>query len=111
MPNLSAGRLRHRLRIQSPRLIQDALTGSTSTTWTDDATVYAAIEPLSVKDFIGAQTVKSQISVRIVIRYRPGMSAKMRFIADDGTVYKPLGFLADPVSGREYLTAPCAVVT
>lgn len=109
MPSLNAGRLRHRLRIQSPRMVQDALSGSTSTTWVDVDTVYAAIEPLSVKDFIGAQSIRSEMTVRIIIRHRTGLLTNMRFVASDGTVYKPLGFLPDPVSGREYITCPCTV--
>ncbi|MFT3850480.1 MAG: phage head closure protein [Propionivibrio sp.] len=67
------------------------------------------MEPLSVKDFIGAQSIRSEMSVRIVIRYRADLLPNMRFVASDGTVYNPLGFLPDPVSGREYITCPCTV--
>lgn len=107
---LNAGRLRHHLRIEQPVLAQGE-TGTTSTTWTtfvDD--VFASIEPLSVKDYIAAQSIKSKVSVRIVIRYRAGLKSNMRFVGTDGTIYTPQGFLADPDSGREYLTGPCTVV-
>jgi SPP1 family predicted phage head-tail adaptor len=86
--------------------MQDA-GGTLTTTWGQIDEVYAAIEPLSVRDFIAAQTQQSKISVRIVIRYRPGMTIDMRLIGPDGTIYKPLGFLTDGDSNREYLTVPC----
>lgn len=106
---LAAGRLRHRLRIEAPQITQDPDTGALTTTWATVAEhVPASIEPLSVKDLIAAQSVKSLVSVRIVIRYRPGMLPNMRLINEaDGTIYTPHAFLPDDNSGREYLTAPC----
>lgn len=106
---MSAGKLRHRVRIETPSRVQDPETGAMTTTWTTLATVAAAIEPLSVNSFVAAQTLKSKVSVRIVIRYRAGMRHDMRLVGTDGTVYVPAGFLADPVTGKEYLTIPCSV--
>lgn len=107
MPKLNAGRLNRRIRIEKPALLQ-APDGAMTTTWQTVADkVPAAIEPLSVNAFIAAQSLQSKITVRIMLRYRPGLNAKMRIIADDGTVYQPEGFLPDPNSGKEWLTAPC----
>lgn len=106
---MSAGRLRHRITIEQPVQAQDPVTGALATTWATVATVAASIEPLSVKDFIAAQAKQSQVSVRIVIRWRSGLSHAMRFVGTDGTIYKPAGFLVDPESGREYVTCPCTV--
>ena len=107
---LNAGRLRHRLRIETLLTTQDPDTGAIAETWQTVAdSVACAIEPLSVKDLISAQSVKSSVSVRIVMRWRAGMSQTVRLIGSDGTVYRPLGFMPDPDSGREYLTAPCKV--
>lgn len=104
---LAAGRLRHRITIQSPVTTQDD-NGNTSTTWTDVATkIAAAIEPFSVREFIASQSMQSQITARIVIRYRPGLDASMR-IVHGSKIYNPQGWLADPDSGLEYLTAPCS---
>ena len=111
MKPLSAGRLRHRIRIERPTLVQDAY-GAGTTTWETVANdIYAAIEPLSANAFIAAQTLKSKISVRIVIRYRPGLNTSMRLIGADGTIYVPAGFLPDPDSGREYITIPASITT
>lgn len=101
---LKAGRLRHRLRLVQPVTVQDA-TGTLTTTWQTVKTLPAAIEPLSVKDFITAQQLKSQITARIVIRFDPAINPTMRLVCPvTGTVYQIHGALPDPVSGREYLT-------
>ena len=107
---LSAGRLRHRLSIERPASRQDAGTGAITPQWQYVATVNAAIEPLSVKDFIAAGAQQSAVSTRIVIRWRAGLTPDMRFIARDGTVYTPAGFLPDPETGREYITIPAKVL-
>lgn len=106
---MNAGRLRHRVTIQAPTRTQDPDTGAMTTTWAPVATVSAEITPLSVRDLFAAQAVKSQVQVRIVIRHRAGMRHDMRLVGQDGTVYIPQGFLADPVTGREWLTIPCSV--
>ena len=107
---LNAGRLRHRIRIEQPTLSQNPTTGAITEAWATVATVFAAIEPLSAREFIAAQSTQAQIAARIVIRYRSGLTPDMRLI-DEGTgaIYNPAGFLADPVTGRDYLTIPCSV--
>lgn len=107
---LAAGRLRHRIRIEAPSRTQDPDTGAMTETWAEVVTVAAAIEPLSANSFIAAQTLKSKVSVRIVIRYRPGLNTSMRLIGSDGTLYTPAAFLHDMDTGRDYLTVPCSTV-
>ena len=104
---LAAGRLRHRIDIQRQVNIQDS-NGDLVIDWEDVATdVPAAIEPLSVREFIAAQSMQSEVSARVTIRYRSGLDASMRIL--HGTrIYNPHGWLADPDSGLEYLTAPCS---
>lgn len=109
MRGVQPGKYRHRITIQRPHSAQ-TLSGETFETW---VTVYqdvpAAIEPLSVREFISAQAVQSQVTVRIEIRYLPGLTADMRILHGD-KVYNPEGWLADRVSGTQYLTAPCVEV-
>ncbi len=69
------------------------------------ARVWAGIEPLSARDFIAAQAVQSEVTARIVIRYREGVTAAMR-IKHAGRLYTIHGVLPDAKSGREYLTLP-----
>ena len=69
--------------------------------------VPAAVEPLSVREFIAAKGVQSEVSVRVVIRHREGLNAAMR-IRPKGQILNPAGFLADPAYGLEYITIPCS---
>ena len=104
---LKAGNLRHRVTLQRKQQTQNPQTGAMVTTWVTEATVPAAVEPLSAREFIAAQAVQSDVSVRIRVRYRPGITSAMRLL-HDGKVYNITGVLADKDSGREYLTLPCA---
>jgi SPP1 family predicted phage head-tail adaptor len=106
--SLDPGRLRHRVTIQRPVSVQNATTGKLSTSWANVAVnIAAAIEPLSVREFVAAHAMQSEITTRIVIRYRAGLTAEMR-IVHGSKLYNPHGWLADPDSGLEYLTAPCS---
>jgi len=104
---LSAGRLRHRVTIEKPVEDQDPVTGEITRDWRAVFTdLPAAIEPVSVREFIAAQQTQSQITTMIVIRYVTGLTANMR-IRHGATIYNPSGFLPDKVSNAEYLTVPC----
>lgn len=99
--------LRHRVDIQSRTQAQDFATGEMTTTWVDLYTnVPAKISPLSVREFVTSQAMQSGVTARITIRWRAGLTADMR-ILHNGRVYNPQGWLADPDSGIDYLTAPC----
>lgn len=102
---LAAGRLRHRVRIEQPVEDRDEDSGAVITTWALVAEVWAAIEPLSTREFIQAAAVQSEITGRIVIRFRDGLTPDMRII-HNGRVLNPAGWLPDKDSGLEYLTAP-----
>lgn len=109
---LDPGKLRHRITIQRQVTTQDADTGLTRTRWTDFAVnIPAEIVPSSVREFIASQSMQSAITARIVIRYMDGLTAQMRIVGLSrpyvGRIFNPQGFLNDPDSGLEYLTAPC----
>lgn len=107
---LDPGRLRHRVDIEKPIRSRNETTGVAKVIWqvlhTD---VPAAIEAVSVRDFIASRAPQSQLVARITIRYRDGLTADMRIIHKArGKIYNPQGWLPDPDSGIEYLTAPCS---
>jgi SPP1 family predicted phage head-tail adaptor len=105
---LKAGRLRHRVDIEEPQQLQDPTTGEVTVTWvTVHAAVPAAIEPMSVREFMAAQQVQSLVTTMIVIRYIPGLKPTMR-LRNGTTIYNPAGFLPDKGSNAEYLTVPCS---
>lgn len=115
---LAAGRLRHRILIEryvldvdsNGDVIQDPNTGATSGAWTEVATVWAEIKPISVREFIAAQATQSKIEARVVMRSRTDLDGALRLVhmvnGARGKIYNPAGFLPDPESGLEYVTAP-----
>lgn len=105
---LKAGELRHRIAIQQRIEAQDPNTGDISFTWQTVAgwdKVAAAIKPLSAREFLAAQQTNSEVTARIVLRYRVGLNAKMR-IVHGSKIYNIAGVLADMDSGLEYMTLP-----
>lgn len=101
---MKASKLRQRITILTPAQ-GTSLTGANSKVqFTDGPTIWANIEPLSVKDVFNAQAAGSQARLRCIVRYRKDITSANR-IRYDGKVYKVDGDpLADKDSGREYLT-------
>lgn len=118
--SIEAGILRHRVRIEKLDFVrdthgdavQDPNTGEVLRQWAEVCTVWAAIEPLSAREFVQSQAMQSQIVARIVIRQRDGLDASMRIVhrrcGKPDSVYNPHAFLPDRESGLEYLTIPCS---
>lgn len=102
--SIGAGDLRHRVLIQQQVTTRDD-DGVSHTTWADVATVWAAVEPLSAREFIQSGQTQVAVTARITIRYRAGLQASMR-ILHRGQVYNIAGLLPDKVSGLEYITIP-----
>lgn len=108
---INAGKLRHRVRIEQLTVTQDQNTGLISEDWSELATVWAHIAPLSAREFIAAQSVQSKISARITMRYRDDIGPDMRLVHlknDNEIIYNPHGMLEDDDSGLEYVTIPCS---
>lgn len=103
---IEAGQLRHRVKIRQRVDTQDAQ-GNITETWAFHRAVWAAIEDLSVRDFIAADAMQSQITTRITIRHMPTFDPLRMRIHHGDTVYEPVGVLADINSGQEYQTIPC----
>lgn len=104
---MQAGKLRHRVVIQEPIEVQDDDTGAIEVTWTPIDTVWAAIEPLSAREFITSAAETSKVVARVSIRYRSDVTAKMRlYHAAKDLYYNIEGVLSDKESGLEYITLP-----
>ncbi len=103
---MRAGKLRHRVMIQRLGVAtQDPLTGDLEAKWFDLAKVAASIEPVSVRSYIQSAMAQKEVSTRIVMRYRD-VDTRDRVVYR-GKTYAIQGILADPKSGREYLTLLC----
>lgn len=104
--SLDAGRLRHRVAIQERVQDQDSDTGDIVESWLTLATVWAAVEPLSGREFLAAAATQSLVTAKIIIRKRT-VDATMR-VVHRGTIYNVAAVLADKDSGLEYLTLMCS---
>ena len=82
---MRSGRLRHRCILQSKTYAQDAY-GAEVVTWSTEATVWGAIEPLSGKEFFSQDSVQAEARVRIVIRYYSGVLTTWR-VKHDNLIY------------------------
>ncbi|SUO95258.1 phage head closure protein [Suttonella ornithocola] len=99
---METGKLRHRVSIERPIKRQDPLTGVMTDDWAEITTVWAQIAPLSVREFISAAAGQSEITARILMRYRDDIDATCRIVYR-GKHYNIHGVLADNKSGVEYL--------
>lgn len=76
---MRAGKLRHQITIEQVTETQST-TGMTAETWSEFATVWAAVEPLRGREFFASKQIQAEISTRIRIRYLAGITPKMRVL-------------------------------
>ncbi|MDU4979399.1 MAG: phage head closure protein [Clostridium celatum] len=74
---INPGELRHRITIQKLNNSQNEY-GEVSELWEDILNVRAGIYPISGKEFFAAETVNSEISHKVKIRYIEGIMPNMR---------------------------------
>ena len=77
---MNIGKLRHRVTIQEATEVQNDY-GEPIKTWNDVNTVWASVEPIRGREFVAAAEIHSEVTTRIRMRYRTGMSPKMRVYA------------------------------
>ncbi len=83
----TTSRLRHRLTLQQRVETPDGA-GGFSSGWQDVADLWAEISPVNAKSIYGfeklfAGKIQSEISHKIIIRYRSGISTSMRLLFDN----------------------------
>lgn len=86
---MQAGRLRHRVTIQTVSEAQNSI-GEPIETWSTFATVWGAIEPLPSRDRYTAAQLEEPIVYRLRIRYLSGVTGKMR-VVHGGVTYNIKG--------------------
>ena len=104
---MRTGKLRHLVSLQRNVPSQDMATGAMVDNWIEVARLWASIEPMSAREFVAAHAVQSEVTTRITIRFRAGITAAMRIVYR-GSIYNIAGVLTDRESGVEYLTLPCS---
>lgn len=86
---MQAGKLRHRVIFEKNAGLKDAA-GSRKPIWVDVCTVNAEIKPLSAREVLASKAVMSDVSVKIIIRYRSDITSAMRIKYKD-TIYSIVG--------------------
>lgn len=88
---MNPGKLRHRVEIRHYDYIRDShgdiyrdpVTGEMTKEWQCWAEVWAAVEPLRGREFFASAATQYEVSTRIRIRYRPGLTPDMRVLHND----------------------------
>lgn len=97
---LRANDLNRRITLQGKKTVLDR-EGTPIESWVDVATIWAARNPLTAKEFFAAATVNAEKAVKYRIRYRPGILEDMRLIDQrDGVAYEIKGVLDDIYGDR-----------
>lgn len=102
------GDLRHRIVLQKKEITEDELKQQ-SETWTDIATVWAAIEPISGRAYFEAKQINAENSTRITIRYRMDVTPHTRAVF--GSRVFEIQSVVNPKERRETLVLMCREVT
>jgi SPP1 family predicted phage head-tail adaptor len=74
---ICAGDLRHRVTVQAVTTTRDQV-GGTVETWTDVATLWAKVEPLSAGERYWRQQMNAYAAWKITVRFRDDLTAKHR---------------------------------
>ena len=85
---MEGGKLKHRIQIQSRDVSSRLTDGGINESWTTDATVWGAIEPLSGRELWEAQQTEARAQVRVRLRYHPTVDVtermRLRYITVSG---------------------------
>ncbi|GAB6174503.1 phage head closure protein [Paradesulfitobacterium aromaticivorans] len=76
---MDPGKLKHQVTIQQNNPSQDA-EGVMVENWVDIATVWAAVQPLQGRELLAAQSIAAEVTTRIRIRFRAGITSAMRIL-------------------------------
>jgi len=105
---IGSGKLNKRIKIQqlvagSPA--QDNF-GQPDESWTDFATIWAAIEPVQGNEFWAQQQVQSEVTIRVRTRYIEGVVPEMRILY--GTRKLNIKSVIDPQEKHVELQLMCS---
>ena len=96
---MRAGQLDQRVSVE--RLEQgDDAAGQPLTTWSTLFTTWAAVEPLTGREYIAASAFVSEVTTRIQLRYRPGLTPADR-VTHEGRKYAIVSVIDYKSANRE----------
>lgn len=101
--------MKRRITIQKFVSHRDPATGAVVKEWIDDVTIWGEIASLTGRELVAAQAEQSEITVRVWIRYRKGITTKNRLTCTESgvptTIYDIKAVLPD--SDRTRLEIMC----
>lgn len=108
---MRSGTLNRRVTLQSRSEAQGS-TGEVTWTWADVDTVWAAIEPMAGREYFAAQQMQATTNTRIRMRFRRGVTTKMRVVYTEAgsptyTRYYAIDAVINPKDRREELQLMC----
>lgn len=77
---MQAGRLRHRVTLQTPGTPTKNSVGEDLPAWDTVATLWAAIEAVGGREFVASGGIRTEGTHLITIRYRTGVTPAMRIV-------------------------------
>lgn len=82
---MQAGKLNQQIVIQSYTPTRNSIGEELIKTWSTVATVWASVDPLSGRELLAARDIRAEVTTRIRIRYRTGLTPKMRIVHGSST--------------------------
>jgi SPP1 family predicted phage head-tail adaptor len=107
MGNSGAGRLREVVTLLKKAVTRNEL-GDELVVWSEVARCRAEVAPLSGAEFHEASQERATITLRLVIRWRPGVLPEMQ-VAHGAQLYR-IHAVVNPKFGRNYLQLLCSEV-
>lgn len=101
---IRAGDLRRRISIQNRSTVKTS--GQEQQTWTEVLSCWAEISPLTGRELIAAQAQVSEVTHEVTIRYRAGITPRMRIVYQ-GRVFNIL-FVNDLDTQHRKLVMQCS---
>ncbi len=101
---MNAGRLDQRVTLERVTYEQDEI-GAITEIWAPLVETWAAVEPLNGREFFAAQTTLAEVTTRIRVRYRPGLTSVDR-VNHEGQLHNIVAII-DPRSGNRELVLMC----
>lgn len=93
-----------RIVVQRPVRTADEGGGS-EISWEDAATTWAAVTPVSGKEEIVRGRLKGEVTQKVTVRYRAGMSSEMRLLYDGRIL--DVKAVIDPEEKHRFLEIYC----
>ena len=104
---MRAGQLDQRVTVERFTSTEDEL-GQPIEAWAPLFTCWAAVEPLTGREYLAAQAAVSEVTAKIRMRFRPWMTNTDRVI-HEGTIYNIVS-LIDVRSGNRELHLMCKAI-